>query len=520
MAKAEMAKEPSMEEILASIRQIIADDPADTPKNGAVETTGIAVPDAAQPANTRGGAAESSSGVDDILDLIDGAPSRNESTRTAATSPVESKDPITRDKGESDMAAPSWLFPRSATTPARTLVEPTLPDVKPASSSASDDSAKPVILPLRTADLGAFVPARGEDLKSESSAPGASRLKIGVPSSPASQDRAGGGLGISDFAAALAPETRPPVSQDALSLDDLMAETLGPASPAEEKSSGPVQGADKSSSPLNAFASLLRRSHVIAPAPESQVQPSLKPDTAPKEPVPFPAALAEVLRTPATTPEKAPDTKGQDAAAPSEIAAPLEKPATVEQSPAVTAKDETVPLAAVKQPETVILARAPEATERRPAKADTIEARPVEAAPAEPKALSVDEILSKAPPFAVRPASEPSPAAADVAAKSVEAKSEAAAADPAPASVKPEPKTSEPEKIEATKSEPANPEAPKAAPATQATQDASRTLEDAVSDLLRPMLRQWLDTNLPRLVEKALSEELAERRTDKPEAKA
>jgi cell pole-organizing protein PopZ len=36
-----------------------------------------------------------------------------------------------------------------------------------------------------------------------------------------------------------------------------------------------------------------------------------------------------------------------------------------------------------------------------------------------------------------------------------------------------------------------------------------RTLEDTVADLLRPMLRDWLDANMPRIVEKALRVELA-----------
>jgi cell pole-organizing protein PopZ len=36
-----------------------------------------------------------------------------------------------------------------------------------------------------------------------------------------------------------------------------------------------------------------------------------------------------------------------------------------------------------------------------------------------------------------------------------------------------------------------------------------RTLEDTVVDLLRPMLKQWLDSNMPRIVEKALRVELA-----------
>ncbi|HRD77464.1 MAG TPA: DUF2497 domain-containing protein [Hyphomicrobiaceae bacterium] len=36
-----------------------------------------------------------------------------------------------------------------------------------------------------------------------------------------------------------------------------------------------------------------------------------------------------------------------------------------------------------------------------------------------------------------------------------------------------------------------------------------RTLEDTVSDLLRPMIRQWLDQNMPRMVERALKIEVA-----------
>lgn len=36
-----------------------------------------------------------------------------------------------------------------------------------------------------------------------------------------------------------------------------------------------------------------------------------------------------------------------------------------------------------------------------------------------------------------------------------------------------------------------------------------RSLEDTVSELLRPMLREWLDKNMPRIVESALRVEMA-----------
>jgi hypothetical protein len=39
---------------------------------------------------------------------------------------------------------------------------------------------------------------------------------------------------------------------------------------------------------------------------------------------------------------------------------------------------------------------------------------------------------------------------------------------------------------------------------------ANTGVEDATADLLRPMLRQWLAENMPRMVEKALHIELAE----------
>jgi len=36
-----------------------------------------------------------------------------------------------------------------------------------------------------------------------------------------------------------------------------------------------------------------------------------------------------------------------------------------------------------------------------------------------------------------------------------------------------------------------------------------RTLDDTIIELLRPMIRQWLDDNMPRMVEQALRIELA-----------
>jgi cell pole-organizing protein PopZ len=39
--------------------------------------------------------------------------------------------------------------------------------------------------------------------------------------------------------------------------------------------------------------------------------------------------------------------------------------------------------------------------------------------------------------------------------------------------------------------------------------ERARALEDAVAEMLRPMLRDWLDANLPRMVQQALREEMS-----------
>jgi cell pole-organizing protein PopZ len=48
------------------------------------------------------------------------------------------------------------------------------------------------------------------------------------------------------------------------------------------------------------------------------------------------------------------------------------------------------------------------------------------------------------------------------------------------------------------------------APVAAASETRPAPIEDATADLLRPMLRQWLADNMPRMVEKALHIEVAE----------
>lgn len=49
---------------------------------------------------------------------------------------------------------------------------------------------------------------------------------------------------------------------------------------------------------------------------------------------------------------------------------------------------------------------------------------------------------------------------------------------------------------------------PAAAPAEPPVPASTRTMEDVVLEALRPMLKQWLDTNLPPLVEAMVAKEI------------
>ena len=48
-----------------------------------------------------------------------------------------------------------------------------------------------------------------------------------------------------------------------------------------------------------------------------------------------------------------------------------------------------------------------------------------------------------------------------------------------------------------------------------AIETGRKSLDDSIVDMLRPMLRDWLDAHLPEMVEKALNEELRDKR-DRP----
>jgi hypothetical protein len=109
--------------------------------------------------------------------------------------------------------------------------------------------------------------------------------------------------------------------------------------------------------------------------------------------------------------------------------------------------------------------------------------------------------LPHAEPAAEVPAPPLVAALAEQPAMALEAIAEPAVAVSEPLAVESDDTTSalaEQEPVKSVAAEPARAE-PAAAP-------GPRTLEDSVADLLRPMLRDWLDTNMPRIVEKMARE--------------
>ena len=113
-------------------------------------------------------------------------------------------------------------------------------------------------------------------------------------------------------------------------------------------------------------------------------------------------------------------------------------------------------------------------------------------APVESPMMRTPEAIS-APPMS--PVSESISTPAEPTGRSELGKAQA----PSPTAIAP----SQPATTANSAAAPAAQEAPAQPPA------GVQTLEDTVARLLRPMLRQWLDDNMPRIVEKAFKEELA-----------
>jgi cell pole-organizing protein PopZ len=414
MANAGKAGEPSMDEILASIRKIIADDPP-TGKRPAVPPAPVA-PES--PAAAGLGARKSS--IDDVLGLEgDGATTGSASSEHAANG----------------RAVPSWLFPGATAKPTAPAPEAlAVPQREPAQpffgsqANAGGSSAFGEIVPQREAAIG-------------------------------SQPSPSHANGVKGPASGRIPEWS-----------------------ARPSSSAPING-----KPASEATS--KSAQAVAPAGPrpGSLFPDIRPTPAGLDPIVVPTSdepARKVTSASVTT----------EAAKPQGDAAPA----------AMSAKSSGAASAAVAASAKAI-ATAGETTDARPAPVGPM---------APPSAIADDAGTSP---------SATSPAVVDAVAPLAEAAVTMAASQPAAPQVDPVPPAAQQVSFDA-----AVPTVPKptvltvkpAAVKTGATATGDlvvngaaahgvRTLEDTVVDLLRPMLRQWLDDNMPRMVEKALRIELA-----------
>lgn len=430
MSRVEKTAEPSMDEILASIRKIISEDPAGSrPAQSAVVPPSTPLPpptDAAPklPPLTRA-ATTAASAVDDVLDDLAGSvASQRPPTPASAPSPSSLA-------GSAATSDPSWLFPKvpgpddkmpAASNGAKETPRPffNAPPRAPAAGETASDA-----IPTRR-DLGAFVPAR-----SESAAGATPHVSLTAPTgaTPSSPSRATGVNGTAVTADPV-PEAKP-------------APTLDPFAPRAPFANGPRFPA----APVPTVATTVE-SRLDLPFPRSTDPVPRTTLTPPAAAVPAGAVNGSAAKA-APTPPVAPPT-----------AKPLAEPVAPAAQGALNGSASATPSAA--------LAASPAAVRPSPT------ASPMATSGAPPAAAGPAAVTPAPPasPPTVSPSSAPSTAPATMATLAT-----AVAA-------------------------PTSPSAPQS--------EAVRTLEDTVAELLRPMLRQWLDANMPRIVEKALRVELAD----------
>jgi cell pole-organizing protein PopZ len=497
MNRPDKAGEPSMEEILASIRQIIADEPSTDPSEPAIEANPL-VPQASQlskPSETR-------------VPLADRLSNVLKSGSLPPTSPLGSKRPLSFDQDLADM------FDEEAPANGSSVVAPK-PDIRVPTGLSHPMGAKPFVPPPATE---AKEPQpQPEPVKEESAKP-----------APV------------DGAAALPPHFAP-------------SEPLAPPPPF----GGAEKPAEVPPAPTYGFPPL-RKTSFYPPQPKAPVTPkpaqpgpfSMPSPTPASEPV---APAGDALKAPggfgasaasgeagggtgrfAADPAAVPSQPFAASAPPAQATrydapgAPLSPFASSAPSPA--APSSPVGGAPAQPPYGSAPADPPFGAPSRPFGSvherpiDAIPVQPVESRPLETRPI---EPRSYADPFAqsARPGPDYTPQprfgaeptlSTDAAHQALDALAQglaAAAASSAPAEpVSPAiPLTPV---FEAPEPDPRpQPAAPSTLPATipaQGSMPVNRTLEDAVADMLRPMLQQWVAENMPRIIERALRTEVAQ----------
>ncbi len=444
MSKVEKSSEPSMDEILNSIRKIIADDsmgsrppqpqsavPLPPPGNASFNTPGLAAAAPPPPPASRSTPPATASAVDDVLDDF------------ARAAPAQRAAPPAPTPPRVDPNVPSWLTSR---TPSATAVEkpavpapapppphltvkpffsPTARDAPAAAAETPTTVAPAVTAPDRpgSGSLGAFVPTRPD---AQSPPP--------PPSLP-------------DFV--LPPERR--------AVNSAVAE----ANPS-------LNGrGDQSASPQNAQA---------------------PPQAAGGQPSPSSDHLSPVDQPAATVPAQAELPRIGEAVPHTQV---LASPAARPESNGAARIDPTA--AKSSQPSVELPATPTTATTAN----GSVGARSAAASPQSSNGAAKDDMVITGPPIAqhrppatpVLNPSIPSPSSGPAPAAQISAR-----VSPAPSAQAPV----------------AQHVAPASRPVAGSPGAPVRTMEDTVVELLRPMLRQWLDANMPRIVEKALRVELSE----------
>ncbi len=560
MAGLEKANEASMDEVLASIRRLLAEDPgastapgafAPPPPAGArnggamghgaftatpsapaarssapipAPTPPAARQSAAMPAPAPVSAARKPDvlNIDDVLGLADDdasiqrppakpsapAPAAPAHASAALGRTAHAPAPAAPSGATSPASAvpPSWQFPKAAAdngaeppfngghahpAPDKSVnaIAPSSPAIAPAPTASAPATSTPSPRAQAAADFGAIVPSR-----SEASGPSRDTLSSRPPQP----------------VAPLAPEPRldarpkaeptfhaPPFPERTLSTPAPKSSANGVGGPAEHALPSLAQrlnGHGSNGQGLNGQGlngqSLSPQS--LAPAEPVKAEPHRAIEVAPVQIPAVPATPVAAphksnAANPAVVAAKPAAQKAQNDAAASIAKAVNGAAGPVPRAPAVaaTVAATTTPATAKPAPTIVVPVAAKSAAEQ--AKVDI---------PAKPAVSPAAQAPSEQP---VAPQPVPQSAFIPVTPTvlvSADASKEIAAAivaTPAPAQQAAKPKVG----LAATEGHAA------------VEAEPSRSLEDTVAELLRPMLCQWLDTNMPRIVEKALRVELA-----------
>lgn len=139
----------------------------------------------------------------------------------------------------------------------------------------------------------------------------------------------------------------------------------------------------------------------------------------------------------------------------------------------------------------------------------TAETKPASPVPTKPPVDKAPTTQPAPPPAAAEPKAAQAAPAAAVSSNGVAKPAGVGAASHAAAPEKPA-SSSPTGPVRAIAAEAISAALPATAGDVQIVTAAVRSVDDLIADLLRPMLRQWLDQNMPRILEKALRIELAQ----------